>query len=121
MEPRSGYRAIVERGLDLAQHLAEVVDAAPDMERLAGVPLNIVCFRYRPQGVSEDRLDALNAAIGQAILHDGRVYVGTTSYGGRTAFRPTFVNWRTETADAELLVDVIRELGERELAADAGS
>ena len=42
---REGYRAIVERHLDLAQHLAALVDAAPDLERLADVSLNIVCFR----------------------------------------------------------------------------
>jgi glutamate/tyrosine decarboxylase-like PLP-dependent enzyme len=112
---RDGYRALVERGLDLARRVADRVDAAPDLERLADVPLNIVCFRYRPEGVGDDELDELNAAIGDAILADGRVYVGTTSYGGRTAFRPTFVNWRTEPADADLLVDVIRELGERAL------
>ena len=51
----SGYRAIVERHLDLAQHLAAIVDEAPDLERLADVPLNIVCFRYRAARVPEDR------------------------------------------------------------------
>jgi glutamate/tyrosine decarboxylase-like PLP-dependent enzyme len=116
---RGGYRAIVERGLDLARHLADRVDREPDLERLADVPLNIVCFRYRPDGLDEGRLNALNAEIGRAILGDGRVYVGTTDYGGRTAFRPTFVNWRTEPADADLLADVILELGERALAGDA--
>jgi glutamate/tyrosine decarboxylase-like PLP-dependent enzyme len=114
---RAGYRAIVERGLDLAQHLADRVDREPDLERLAEVPLNIVCFRYRPRRVEDEaRLNALNAEIGRAILADGRVYLGTTDYGGRTAFRPTFVSWRTEPADADLLADVVLELGERALA-----
>ena len=43
---RSGYRAIVERHLAQARHLAERVDEAPDLERLADVGLNIVCFRF---------------------------------------------------------------------------
>ena len=47
---RDGYRALVEHDLDLARALAEQVDAAPELERLAEVPLNIVCFRYRPPG-----------------------------------------------------------------------
>ena len=47
---RVGHRAIVEYDLDLAQQLAATVDAAPDLQRLAEVPLNIVCFRYRPPG-----------------------------------------------------------------------
>ena len=45
---RTGYRALVERHCDLAAHLAAVVDAAPDLERLAEVPLNVVCFRHHP-------------------------------------------------------------------------
>jgi glutamate/tyrosine decarboxylase-like PLP-dependent enzyme len=113
---RSGYRELVERHLDLAQRLGRAVDAAPDLERLAEVPLNIVCFRYRPPDVSEDELDELNARLGEDVLADGRVYVGTTRYEGRVAFRPAIVNWRTEEEDVDLLVHVVRELGARLLA-----
>jgi glutamate/tyrosine decarboxylase-like PLP-dependent enzyme len=114
---RSGYRAMVERHLELAQRLAERVDASPDLERLAAVPLNIVCFRFRRAGLDESGLDDLNARIGQALLADGRVYVGTTRYEGRVAFRPAIVNWRTTAADVDLIADVVVDLGERELAA----
>ena len=114
---RAGYRAMVERHLELAQRLANRVDASRDLERLAEVPLNIVCFRFRPEGVEESELDELNARVGRALLVDGRVYVGTTRYEGRVAFRPAIVNWRTTTEDVELIADVVVELGERELAA----
>lgn len=110
---RSGYREMVERHLDLAQRLAGLVDEAPDLERLAEVPLNIVCFRYRPAGMAEAELDALNARLGEDVLADGRVYVGTTSFGGKVAFRPAIVNWRTREADIDLLVEVMLELGAR--------
>ena len=102
---------MVERHLDLAQRLAALVDEAPDLERLADVPLNIVCFRYRPGGVPEEELDALNARLGEEVLADGRVYVGTTSFGGKVAFRPAIVNWRTREPDIDLFVGVVRELG----------
>jgi glutamate/tyrosine decarboxylase-like PLP-dependent enzyme len=110
---RAGYRAMVERHLDLAQRLARAVDAAPDLERLADVPLNIVCFRYRPGDLSDDALDRLNTKIGADLLADGRVYVGTTRYRGRVAFRPAIVNWRTTAGDVDLIVEVVRELGAR--------
>src|SRR5438094_8260194 len=71
---RNGHRAIVERSLDLAQRLAATVDAADDLERLADVPLNIVCFRAHPKGVPEDRLDELNRRIAAAVIEDGRVF-----------------------------------------------
>jgi glutamate/tyrosine decarboxylase-like PLP-dependent enzyme len=111
---REGYRALVEHDLDIARALAERVDAAPDLERLADVRLNIVCFRYRPPGVDDEfELDRLNARVGEAILEDGRVYFGTTRYAGRVAFRPAFVSWRTRVEDVDLLVKVVRELGAR--------
>jgi glutamate/tyrosine decarboxylase-like PLP-dependent enzyme len=113
---REGYRAIVERHLDLAQRLAARVDEAPDLERLADVPLNIVCFRFRPEGVSEEALDDLNWRLGEAVISDGRVAFGTTDFGGRVALRPAITNWRIREVDVDLLVDVTRELGARLMA-----
>jgi len=110
---RSGYRAIVERCLDVAAHVAREVEAADDLELLAPAPLNIVCFRYRPPGAPEETLDELNLAIGRAVLTDGRVYVGTTRWAGTVGFRPAFVNWRTTTADANLMLETVRDLGRR--------
>jgi glutamate/tyrosine decarboxylase-like PLP-dependent enzyme len=110
---RSGYRAIVERHLDLGRHLAERVDAAADLERLADVTLNIVCFRYRPEGHPEEGLNELNRAIADAVIEDGRVFFGSTEYDGKVAFRPAPVNWRNGPEDVELVPDVVSELGAR--------
>jgi glutamate/tyrosine decarboxylase-like PLP-dependent enzyme len=110
---RSGYASIVERHLDLAARLAARIDEAPDLERLADVPLNIVCFRARPPGYPEDRLDDLNRRIGEASIRDGRVIFGTTEYDGKVAFRPAPVNWRNRPEDVDLIVDVVRELSAR--------
>jgi glutamate/tyrosine decarboxylase-like PLP-dependent enzyme len=107
---RSGYRVIVENHLDLAQRLAAAVDAAPDLERLAEVPLNIVCFRARPPGFPEERLDELNRWVGEAVLTDGRVFFGSTIYDGKVAFRPAPVNWRNGPDEIDLIVEVTREL-----------
>jgi len=110
---REGYRAMVERHLDLAQHLARRVDEAPDLERLAEVPLCLVCFRVRPPGVPDEHLDVLNRRVGAALLEDGRVFAGTTVYDGKVALRPAIVNWRTTQSDIDLFVDVVRELTQR--------
>jgi glutamate/tyrosine decarboxylase-like PLP-dependent enzyme len=115
---RDGYAAMVERHLDLAAHLGALVAEAPDFELLADVRLCIVCFRYAPPGIPEERLDELNAALGERLLDDGRVFAGTTRYAGRTAFRPAIVNWRSTVDDIELLLVVLRDLG-RQLTASA--
>ena len=110
---REGIRELVEHDLDLAQHLARRVDAAPDLERMAAVPLNIVAFRFNPGGLGDAELDELNRRLGEAVLADGRFLVGTSKLGARTIFRPAFSNWRTRESDVDELVAVVRELGAR--------
>ncbi|GAC1656192.1 MAG: pyridoxal-dependent decarboxylase [Candidatus Dormibacteraceae bacterium] len=109
---RAGYREMVDRHIGLARRVAAQVERAPDFELLAPATLNVVCFRYRPAGVAEVDLDDLNRRLGAAVLADGRVYFGTTTYAGVIAFRPAISNWRTAEADADLIVTVARELGE---------
>ena len=74
-------------------------NAAPDLERLADVTLNIVCFRYRPEGHPEEGLNELNRAVADAVIEDGRVFFGSTEYDGKVAFRPAPVNWRNRPED----------------------
>jgi glutamate/tyrosine decarboxylase-like PLP-dependent enzyme len=112
---REGYREMVERHLALALHLASRIDDAPQLERLAEVQLNIVCFRAHPDGVSADKLDDLNRQLGEDLLRDGRVFAGTTVYEGNVAFRPAIVNWSTREADVDALVEVLLELLEARL------
>jgi glutamate/tyrosine decarboxylase-like PLP-dependent enzyme len=107
---RSGYRAMVERHLELAQRLAARVDEEPELERLAAVPLNIVCFRWRPSGASDAELNELNRQLGAALLRDGRVFAGTTLFEGKVAFRPAIVNWRSRPEDVDALIEVLFEL-----------
>lgn len=113
---RDGYRAMVERHLSLARRLAARVDAEPQLERLADVQLNIVCFRARPKGMREEHLDQLNRELGEVLLRDGRVFAGTTTYEGKIAFRPAIVNWRTREPDVDALVEVLLELLDQRLA-----
>jgi glutamate/tyrosine decarboxylase-like PLP-dependent enzyme len=111
---RDGHREMVERHLALARHLGAIVEAEPALELLAEVQLNIVLFRAHPPGIDERGLDRLNRALGEALLRDGRVFAGTTTYAGKVALRPAIVNWQTTEADVELLVEVVLELLDEE-------
>jgi glutamate/tyrosine decarboxylase-like PLP-dependent enzyme len=107
---REGQRRIVEHCLDIAEHFADVVRAADDLELMNDPRLNIVSFRYNPGGRSDEELDVLNDRLGEAVLADGRFLVGTSKMGPRTIFRPAFSNWRTRPEDVEELAEVIREV-----------
>jgi glutamate/tyrosine decarboxylase-like PLP-dependent enzyme len=107
---RSGYRAMVERHLALARRVGEQVEAAAELELLAPVKLNVICFRLHPPDFDEAGLDELNRRIGAAVIEDGRVYFGTTIYRGHVCFRPAIVNWLTTERDVDLIVETVREL-----------
>lgn len=107
---KQGLASMISKNLDQARHLADLVMQSSLLELLEEVVINVVCFRYNPDGMAEEKLDKLNTKLGQAILEDGRVFLGTTTYLGKVALRPAIVNWRTENADIEFTVKVILEL-----------
>jgi glutamate/tyrosine decarboxylase-like PLP-dependent enzyme len=116
---REGYRELVENGVGLAQELARLVEEANDFELLAPAQLCITSFRYTPEEVDEAQLDQLNARIGEAVLADGQIYMGTTVSRGRVAFKPAFVNWRTSSGEITIILPILRGLGQEIMRRDA--
>ena len=91
--------------------LGELIDESNDLELLAPVNLNIVCFRYRPSGMSEEERDDFNRRAVAAIQRDGRAFVTPTSWNGKGAIRAAFDNWATGPEDVEILWDAISDIG----------
>ena len=110
---REGYRAMIERHVALASRVGAQIRASADFELLEDPQLNVICFRYRPPGMSESQLDELNRRLGAAVIADGRVYFGTTVYGGKVAFRPAIANWQTSEPDVDAILQVSRELAQK--------
>lgn len=101
---------------EIARHLAELVDAAPMLERLAPVALNIVCFRYRfPHDA-----DRQNAELVADLQEGGIVAPSTTTLGGTLAIRAAIVNHRTRRDDVEALVDAVLRFGARRAEQQGG-
>ncbi len=105
--------AVVEHTCDLAALLATLIDRAPALERLAGVPLNIVCVRYV---AADGDLDRLNADIVADLQESGVAAPSTTRIDGVLAIRAAIVNHRTTEADVRSLVDAVLQAGEARVA-----
>jgi glutamate/tyrosine decarboxylase-like PLP-dependent enzyme len=101
---------VIDRNIQLARQLSALVDDAPDFERLAPVPLSIVCFRYLGDGRdSVATLDARNRRLMVDLQRDGGSYVSNAMIGETFALRACIVNHRTTAGDLEqLLADVRR-------------
>jgi glutamate/tyrosine decarboxylase-like PLP-dependent enzyme len=96
-----------------AEALGALVDSCADLERLAPVTLNIVCFRYRRAGLDSSALDALNKELVVLAQESGRWVPSSTILDGRLAIRVNLTNHRTQFSDLEALVAFVRERGAR--------
>jgi len=93
--------AVISRTCALARYLEHRITSTPELELLAPVELNIVCFRYRA-----DDADRVNARIVVALQESGRVAPSTTLIDGRLAIRAAIVNHRTSQGEIDRLVDM---------------
>ncbi|HEY8311050.1 MAG TPA: pyridoxal-dependent decarboxylase [Gemmatimonadaceae bacterium] len=98
--------ASITRTCELAQELGRVVQSLPELELLAPVQLNIVCFRYRCENA-----DVVNAGIVADLQESGLVAPSRTIVRGHIAIRAAIVNHRTERRDIDLLVAATLALG----------
>jgi glutamate/tyrosine decarboxylase-like PLP-dependent enzyme len=112
---RDGVAAQVSRHVALAGRLAALVDAEPDLERLAPVELSIVCFRYAPPALRGDgpALDRLNKAVMERLQAEGRAFVTNAVVRGRFALRACVLHYATTGDDQAALVALVREAGAR--------
>jgi aromatic-L-amino-acid/L-tryptophan decarboxylase len=98
--------AMISHSCALARHLARRIEASRELELLAPVGLNIVCFGYRHL-----QSDAINARIVADLHESGIVAPSTTTIGGRLAIRAAIVNHRTGLNEIDALVEAVLSLG----------
>jgi len=98
--------SVISRLCALARYLESRIAETPELELLAPVELNVVCFRYRAQDAQR-----VNAQIVVELQESGAVAPSTTTLGGRLAIRAALVNHRTGTKEIDLLVEKTVALG----------
>jgi aromatic-L-amino-acid/L-tryptophan decarboxylase len=99
--------AAITRSCALARELELRVAAAPALELLAPVTLNIVCFRY-----ACDDADRVNRAIVADLQEAGEVAPSLTKIDGKVAIRAALFNHRTDERELDALVRGVTALGE---------
>ncbi len=110
------FGRVMDANIAQAHHLATAVEAAPDLELLAPVGCDIVCFRYAPGGLTPERLDEVTHEVTLRLHESGVAIVSETQLRGRHAMRCAIGNHRTRTEDLDLLVTTVRRLGSEVLA-----
>jgi glutamate/tyrosine decarboxylase-like PLP-dependent enzyme len=111
---------LVQQNVDQAAYLGERVRAQGELELLAPVTLNVVCFRYAGQPKVRSA-DALNRRLLVRLHESGVAVPSHTILRGTYALRVAITNHRTRRADLDLLLDEVVRQGRalREEVAEA--
>lgn len=113
------FGRLIDQNIAQARYLAELVAAEPALELTAPVEVNIVCFRYRPEGRDAAALKALNVEIMLRLQEQGIAALSDTTVKGVHCLRVAIANHRTRREDLDLLVRECVRIGEG-VAAGAG-
>jgi glutamate/tyrosine decarboxylase-like PLP-dependent enzyme/Flp pilus assembly protein TadD len=100
--------SVISHTCELARYLAARIGEIPELELLAPVELNIVCFRFRPESGDAN---TLNARIAADLHEAGEVAPSTTILEGKLAIRAAIVNHRTSRVEIDTLIERVVAAG----------
>jgi aromatic-L-amino-acid decarboxylase len=82
-----GLQKKLREHIQLAQDLKRKIAQTPHFEILAPTPLNLICFRYKPEGKTEEELNLINEKLLQSINATGKAYLSHTKLNGKYTLR----------------------------------
>ncbi len=110
----SGYARIVERQVELAEHLAARLAESGEFERVGEVETALCCARFVPdgwRGAGDAALDDLQRALQQRVEGGGAAWMATTVVHGRRVLRFNVNSFLTTRRHVDDLVELLRREG----------
>ncbi len=108
---RDGMEARIREHCRLAELFAGWVEREPYYSVAAPVTMAVVCFRFQPLGLDDERCDLLNEQMVEAVNASGDAYLTHTTLRGRRVMRIGVGNVLTAERHLELAWRRIREEG----------
>lgn len=113
------FASLLRQNLSQAQYLSRLITNSPELELLAAVSLNIVCYRYNPRtdaadaahATDDNALNALNKELLQQLQEQGIATPSYTILHNRYTIRVAITNHRSTYKDFDLLVEASISLG----------
>ena len=105
------FAEIIEQNVHQARYLAALITKHPNLELLAPVPLNTVCFRFCSYGLSVTELNELNEELLIRVQESGVAVPSSTKINGAFALRVAIVNHRSRREDFDLLIESVLQHG----------
>jgi glutamate/tyrosine decarboxylase-like PLP-dependent enzyme len=109
------FGRLIDQNVAQAAFLADLVRTNPPLELIVEPEINIVCFRYAPEGLNEERLKETNLEIMLRLQETGVAALSDTTIRGKHCLRAAICNHRTRPDDLNLLISEVLRIG-REIA-----
>jgi aromatic-L-amino-acid decarboxylase len=108
------FGRMIARNVEQAHYFGRLVENEPDMELLAPIGLDIVCFRFNPSGLDDKTLTALNKEILMQLQEQGIAAPSYSTLHGQYCLRIAIANHRSTQDDFDVLAREVVRIG-REL------
>ncbi len=96
-----GLQEKIREHIRIAQQFAKWIDEDESFERMAPVPFSTVCFRAKPKGFAEEKLNELNEGLLNALNATGKIFLVHTKLNGVFTIRLVISGIRQEERHAE--------------------
>jgi len=107
----NGLRTKVRHHLRLAHDLLKQIKEHPKFEILAPVPLNLICFRYKPNGITDEaELEKINSTILTRINDTGELFLTHTKLNGKYAIRIITGQTNVEQQDVDNAWELVKRI-----------
>ena len=105
------YAKLIRQNIAQAFYMQERINENKSLEMLAVVSLNIVCYRFISDGLSNDQLNHINKEILMQMQEQGIAAPSYTILGDKYAIRLSITNHRTRAADLDVVIETTVKLG----------
>jgi glutamate/tyrosine decarboxylase-like PLP-dependent enzyme len=102
---------MMDRNVEQAHYLGRLVEDETELELMAPIGMDIVCYRFNPGRQDKDSLTALNKEILLRLQEQGIAAPSYTTLNGEYCLRVAIANFRSRNEDFELLVHETLRIG----------
>jgi len=110
---KNKYSNLIQQNINQTKYLVGLIRKEPKMEITAPVVSNIVCFRYKPKGLTESELEKVNKMIYSELNQKSFWMISDTTIKGKYMLRACNVNHRSKKQDFDFLISEVKKTGEK--------
>lgn len=110
------FGRMIARNVEQAHYFGQLVENEPCMELMAPIGMDIVCFRFNPGSLDDEKLNALNKEILMQLHEQGIAAPSYTTLQERYCLRIAIANHRSTQEDFDLLAREVVRIGQELVA-----